>query len=150
MQNSQCRVLNIVGLLCVLHFAFCIGACSVPKLETAECSQARDAVKRFYSFHLGNDMQPSYENLAARRAFISPELASKLAATSDMSRDYFTDSDNFPRAFRVGECNSESVGRPRLSVLLLWRDDTSTDQKTITVSTVRAGNKWLIDEVSNQ
>jgi len=136
-------------IVSIILAILCQAACSVPKLETDECSQARDAVKRFYSFHIAGDMRPSEENLAARSHFLTPELVAMLSMVRDESGDYFTASDNFPRAFRVGECNAVSEGRTRLSVLLLWRDDTSTDQRTISVATVRSGEKWLIDEISN-
>src|SRR6185369_10674358 len=44
-------------------FAFWLTACSVPNLEQPECTDSRLTVKEFYSYHFGNDMKFSQENL---------------------------------------------------------------------------------------
>ena len=138
-----------VTLICLLLFHLCLLSCSIPNLEKPQCIEARDAVKRFYSLHFGTDMHPSRENLKAREPFLTPDLIGSLSASGETSRDYFTATENYPRAFRVGECTSGSETQATLQVLLLWRDDTSSDQKEVHVDTVKTGDAWLINKVGN-
>jgi len=125
-----------------------VSGCGVPNLESAECREARDAVKRFYSFHFANEMRPSAAGFDARRPFLTDSLSNRLTGRSSEAEDYFTATENYPRTFRVGECQVTGADSALLNVLLLWRDDTSSDQKEISVRTHRAGDKWLIDEVT--
>lgn len=140
---------NWLFLLCISHFALCIGACSIPSLEKPQCTAARDTVKRFYSFHFGNDMHPSPENIKAREQFLTSDLVKALSASSETSKDYFTATENYPKAFRVGSCISDSDDKATLQVLLLWRDETKSEQKEVHVETVKMGGAWLINKVSN-
>lgn len=149
MQNVKCTVHNFLVIFCILHSAFFISACSVPNLEKPQCTAARDTVKRFYSYHFGNDMHPSPDNLKARQDFLSSELIGSLSGANETARDYFTATDNYPKAFRVGECKSDADDRAALQILLLWRDDTKSEQKEVHVETIKVGDKWLINKVSN-
>ena len=147
MHNSKCTTHNFLLPLCIVHFALCIVACSLPSLESPQCTEARDAVKRFYSLHFAGDMRPSTDALNARRVYLTEALAAELESQTETPRDYFTATDNYPKAFRVGECVAETDGRVHLDVMLLWRDDVSSDQKHIDVETVKTGDKWLIAKV---
>ena len=136
-------------MVCLLLSALGQLSCSLPNLEKPQCTAARDTVKRFYSFHFGNDMHPSLENLKARGAFLTSELVSALSASNESAKDYFTATDNYPRAFRVGSCTTDSDNSATLQVVLLWRDETKTEQKEVHVETRRVEDKWLINKVSN-
>lgn len=135
-------------LLLTFYF-FLSASCSLPSLESAQCTAARDSVKRFYSFHFGNDMHPSPDNLKASEAFLTPDLIGALSAQNDQARDYFTATENYPKAFRVGACTSDSTESATLQVVLLWRNDEKSEQKEVRVETVKSGDKWLINKVSN-
>lgn len=141
MHSAQCTIFLIT---------LCIAACSVPRLEPPQCTEARDAVKRFYSLHVAGDMRPSAEISEAKRAFLTEGLIPELALRNDTERDYFTASENYPKAFRVGECNSDNEKQAIFDVMLLWRDDTSIDQKHVFVETVKVNDKWLIAKVSEK
>ncbi|CAN5355824.1 hypothetical protein BH10ACI3_BH10ACI3_04900 [soil metagenome] len=136
-------------LFCLLLTAYCSLSCSIPNLEKPQCTAARDTVKRFYSFHFGNDMRPSPEGLNARKEFLTSELFKELSVSNVSDTDYFTASDNYPRAFRVGECKVSSDDRTAFGVMMLWRDENSSDQKVINVETALVDGKWLINKVSN-
>jgi len=146
-KNRVRSFFSVVSVACLFLFLF--SSCSIPSLEKPQCTEARDAVKRFYSFHFGNDMHPSPENLKAREQFLTRELIKVLSASSETSRDYFTATENYPKAFRVGSCSSDSNDKVTLQVLLLWRDDTKSEQKEVHVETVKTGDAWLINKVSN-
>jgi len=146
MVNSKCSGHILLLLFCSVFFA---AGCSLPNLEKPQCTAARDAVKRFYSLHFGNDMRPSAENLKASVPYLTPDLYQRLASTNDSAKDYFTQTEDYPKAFRVGSCTSDSDTKAVLQVVLLWRDDTRTEQKEVHVETVKVGDKWLVNNVSN-
>lgn len=135
---------------CLLLTAYCSLNCgSVPNLEAAECTESRGAVKELYSFHFGNEMRFSEENLKQREKFLTPEFFRYLqGAPSD--GDVFTSGNtDFPKAFRVGKCEVAAPDRTNLEVLLFWRDDKRTEQRAIRVETVRQGDKWLVNKILN-
>ncbi len=124
----------------------CVSSCSVPNLETPECGEARYALKRFYSFHFANELQPTDEALATRDSYLTEGLIKQLPVSP--GRDYFTQTDDFPKAFRIGNCTAESERETVFQVVLLWRDDTRNEQSEVKVRTVKAEDKWLIESVS--
>jgi hypothetical protein len=145
--NRQSRIKAVfIGVILGLA-AISLSGCSVPNLETPQCVAARDAAKRFYSFYFGSDMN-ALENAKALSGFLTNELSSSLAGPKGKI-DYFTASENFPKAFRVGACTSDSSDSATLQVVLLWRDDASSDQKEVQVEIVKRGDRWLINKVSS-
>ena len=136
---------------CLLPFAFCLcfAACSIPVLESDECVEARNVVREFYSFHFGNDMRFSRENLRAREKYLSGRLKRELSARDESAKDYFTATEDYPKAFRVGGCEASGPGRLRFEVLLFWRDERRSEERKIFVEAARDDGKWLIDKVSD-
>ncbi|MGC2238244.1 MAG: DUF3828 domain-containing protein [Pyrinomonadaceae bacterium] len=149
MKNSKFKIQNLLILFCIFHFAFSI-SCSIPNLESPECSEASNAVREFYSFHLGNDMKPSAENLKLREKFLSKELFKTLSATSEKAKDYFTITEDYPKAFRIGRCEVVSPQKTIFEVLLFWKDTTRSEQRPIKVEAIKENEKWLIDKVENK
>jgi hypothetical protein len=123
-----------------------VQSCSIPSLETVECIQAREALRSFYSFHFDNGMTPSAEGLERRKDFLTPryreELASGLTHT-----DVFTGSEDTPRTFKIGKCESTGSDLAEVQVQVYWRDDQSTRQKEVKARVLRINDKWLIDKV---
>jgi hypothetical protein len=93
-------------------------------------------------------MHPSAEYLKAREPLITEELFKTLSASNEKSIDYFTQTDDYPRAFRVGACVVDSSEKTHFEVDLLWRDETRTEQREVSVEAVKSGDKWLISKVS--
>ncbi len=147
-QNSRFKIQNWTVAFCILHFAFLIG-CSVPNLEKPECTAARETVKEFYSYHFGNDMKPSNENLQKRERFLTDELKRNLAAQFDDAKDYFTATDDYPKAFRIGSCEVAGEEKAVFQIVFFWRDDTRNEQREIKIETVRQNDRWLIDKVTD-
>ena len=139
-----------VMLFCLLLTAVCQLSCSIPNLERTECVDARDVVKRFYSFHFGNDMSPSTGQLKLQEGFLTPELVEQLSATPESHHDYFTASENYPKAFRVGACKDASPGHVSMQVLLFWKDDKISMQKEVQVDLLKQNEIWRINKVSSQ
>jgi hypothetical protein len=95
-------------------------------------------------------MKPSSENLKARAQFLTGDLVTRLSTSPESAKDYFTATENYPKAFRVGECVQNSDNNVELQVVLLWRDDTKNDQKQVHVETLMVDGKWLINKVSDK
>jgi hypothetical protein len=124
-----------------------LASCSVPNLEQPECSEARTEVRQFYSFHFGNDMHPTAANLKLREKFLTGDLLNTMAASNETKVDYFTGTDDYPKAFRLGTCKVVSPTQTEFQVLLFWRDDTRSEQKEIKAEAVKVNDKWLVNKV---
>lgn len=135
-----------VGL--VLISAALAAGCGVPNLETTECTEARDAARRFYSFHFGNDMIPLAENLKQRRRFLTPEYFDRLTAANAGDIDPFTMSAEPPRTFKIGVCRQTDPAAIDMQIQLYWRDDKATVQREVTATLARSNGEWLISKVS--
>jgi len=136
--------LSFRGLAILIFFT---GSCSVPNLESSECAAARIVVREFYSFHFGNEMKFSQQNLAARKRFLTSELFESLASAQSEGDVFTIGSDDVPKAFRVGACEEQSPARVSLDVLLFWRDDVRSEQRQIKAEVVRQGETWLVNSI---
>lgn len=133
---------------CLLLMACCLlPACSMPNLEKPECTAARQTVKEFYSFHFGNDMRMSPENLRQRERFLSGDLKKNLLAQPESQTDYFTRTEDYPKAFRIGECEVVNENKTDFQVVLFWKNDERNEQREVKVEAVKENEKWLIDKV---
>jgi hypothetical protein len=146
-QNGKWKVLWFA--FCIFCFSFSI-ACSIPNLEKPECTAARQTVKEFYSYHFGNDMKPSKENLEQSAKFLTADLKQKLAVQTEEKVDYFTATDDYPKAFRVGGCEVSSDDKTVFEVLFFWKDDNRSEQREALVETVKQNNQWLINKVEKK
>ena len=138
-----------VRLFGLLLLALCLLGCSLPNLEEPDCTKARDIVREFYSFHFGNDMHPTAENIALREKFLTPAFVARLNALPTTTIDPFTNTEEFPKAFRVGECKVLEPGQSvRFGVLLFWKDDVKSQQRPVFTSVRKENGNWLIDDVT--
>ena len=127
---------------------FLLAACGAPALSSDECVDARPAVREFYGYHFGNDMAFTPETLAARERFLSTGFRDRLKKVTGAGDPFTTGTEDVPRAFRVGDCTSVSEGRTKFEILIFWRDDARTEQRTIIVEAVNEKGTWLIDRVN--
>jgi hypothetical protein len=134
--------------VCILLFALS-NACSIPNLDKPQCSASRETVKEFYSYHFGSDMKPSKENLQASGKFLTDELKSNLAAQPFTATDYFTATDDYPKAFRVGDCEVVDDNKTVFQIVFFWKTDTRNEQREVKVETIKQNDKWLINKVIN-
>ncbi len=151
-KSGEWRVIGRrIFFVCLLLTAYCLLLnCSQPILESPECIASRDSVKRFYSFHFGNDMKPSAENLEKREKYLSKELKElndKLVLQNETKNDYFTNTADYPKAFRVGKCETLDKNKTKFEILLFWRTDEKNIQREIGVEAIKENGKWLIYKV---
>ncbi|CAN5572486.1 hypothetical protein BH18ACI1_BH18ACI1_18560 [soil metagenome] len=141
---------NCFIAFCILHFAFLIG-CSIPNWEKPECAEARNTVRELYSYHFGNDMKFTKENLGRREKFLSKDLKQKLENQPESAADYFTATEDYPKAFRIGGCEVvEPDKKISIQVLLFWKSDTRSQQREIYVEVVKENNNWLVNGINDK
>jgi len=141
---------RIFLIFCLLLTAYGSLSCgSVPNLEAPECTASRGVVKEFYSYHFGNEMRFSPENLQKREKFLTPEYFKALRALQTEADVFTTNGTDFPKAFRVGKCEVVDSAKTNIEVLLFWKDDKRTEQKAITAEVVKQNDKWLINKIFN-
>lgn len=143
--NSKFKIQKFC-LFCLILVLF--GASCVSSLETPECGQARTSVKKFYSFHFGSEMKPSEEYLDRRAKFLSSSLKQQLEGEIESAKDYFTQTEDYPKAFSVGACETVSPEKTDFDVLLFWKDNKQTEQRKIKVEMINQNGDWLVNRVN--
>ncbi|MGI9054411.1 MAG: DUF3828 domain-containing protein [Pyrinomonadaceae bacterium] len=146
---SEHRSKFLVSLIFFLQVIFTF-SCSIPNLEKPECIESKEIVKQFYSFHFGNDMKPTPENLNRREKYLSRNLFEESKTRTETAKDYFTQTDDYPKAFRVSGCEVLTPEKTLFEILIFWKTETRTEQRTIKVETIKENGNWLIDKVENK
>ncbi|MBX7169604.1 MAG: hypothetical protein K1X72_01530 [Pyrinomonadaceae bacterium] len=148
--SSQWSVVR-KGVFLLFTFYFLLGtSCvtgSMPNLEQPDCTDSRLTVKQFYSFHLGNEMKFSQENLKLREKFLTPEFYKSLQSLQTENDVFTTNSTDIPRAFKLGGCTVIEPTKTEVEVLLFWKDSARIEQKSIFTEVVKQGDTWLINKV---
>lgn len=148
--GQQLAVKRIFLTFCLLLTAYCSLNCgSVPNLEPPECTASRGTVREFYSYHFGNEMRFSPENLQKRAKYFTPEYFKSLQNLPTGGDVFTTNNDDFPKAFRVGSCKVVDPSKTDFEVLLFWKTDTRSEQREIHVEVVKQGDQWLINKILN-
>ena len=93
-------------------------------------------------------MKPSPENLEASKGYLTDELAGQLQSSVNDTKDYFTNSESYPKAFQIGTCKAESQEKTNVVVLLYWRENDQNYQREVTAELLKQGDKWLINKVT--
>ena len=133
-------------LLFTFYFLLFTSACSVPNLEKPECTESRQTIKEFYSLHFGNGMKPSKEYLEKREKYLTNDWKLFVSKNLDDRHDYFTLTDDYPKAFRIGGCEVVEPNKTVFQVVFFWKDDTRDEQRETKVETVKENGKWLINK----
>lgn len=150
MQNSKFKIQNSLLSFCIFNFSFLIASCSIPNLEPAECVEARDYARQFYSFHFANEMRPGADNFKARERYLTPRYFASLATYPENGSDPFTLTTDYPRTFKLAECKVASPSDIDLKIQVYWRDDTKTEQQAVQANFVKRDGKWLLDGVGSK
>lgn len=123
---------------------------SVPNLEPKECIDSRQTVKSLYSNHFGSEMKPSPDKLKSLEKYLSKELSKAVSASLETSTDYFTQTEDYPKAFRIGGCEVFADDRTAFDVLLFWKDEERSEERKIRVETKKENGTWLINKIEKQ
>jgi hypothetical protein len=130
------------------------GAAAQARIPLAAAATAAAAtVWAFYAFHFSHDMAFTRAAVRARRPWLSPDLLARCRAyfakpddpneVPAIDGDPFTDSQEYPRTFRVGAATVEG-DTARVPVAMVWP---GTDGRIVTVVLVSVGGAWRIADV---
>ena len=142
----QLAVVKICVFGCLLLTANGQLGCSIPKLESQQCSEAADQVKEFYSWYLGTDAEMRGRQRDVYDRFVSPKFRSDVAEGTDP----FFRSTTPPTTFKIGKCESMNDTQGNIQVQLYWRLEGKTDQKEVYADIEKSGDRWLIDKVESR
>ena len=140
--------MRLAAITCLLLVAYCSLACSIPNFESASCIESRGSLREFYSFHFGNNMAFTREDLKVRERFLTPEFAGTLSASREGADPLTSGTEDIPKAFRVGDCREISPERTVFDVVLYWKDDTRSEERKINVEMSKRGGAWLVDGIT--
>lgn len=122
-----------------------------PSLESA-----RKLVQAFYAEHMKGDMAFSEASVKSKARYLAPDLLkaclSKQAddaakgpeAVPDVDGDPFTDSQEYPDAFKLGRIHS-SGGGARIPVTFTWKNGNPPRTVTVILKNLQSG--WRIDDL---
>jgi hypothetical protein len=126
----------------------------------------RQAVESFYRFHFADGMDFTEQNLRQRRRWLTAELydllrdefrkeAERAKAHPDeapfIEGDPFTDAQEYPKKFRVGNAIS-SGGSSVVTVALVWngRGPHEREERKVSVTLRWVGSRWLISNLKGE
>ena len=136
---------------CFLTTIFCLLInCSIPNLEKPECDEARNDVRDFYSYHFGGEMKNTPDSLKRLDRFLSADLKKRLQKQQETAIDYFTQTDDYPKAFRVGTCEVVEPNKTAFDILIFWKTETRSEQRDIQVEAVKENDKWVVNKVETK
>jgi hypothetical protein len=151
MDNRQCTILRIWRgssiFSCALSIAaaLCIGAC-VPKIESNDCSAAREVTKRYYSLAIGGDLAHQPDALAQIKSLLAPRFTAT-GSTQGANRDPFNFSIIPPISSRVDECSGLGQGKVATDVTVIWRFNDQNYLRKDKVTLIKSGDSWLIERI---
>ncbi len=132
--------------ICVA-IASLVSGCSVPNLESENCTAGRETVKKLYSQHFGSEMSSDPEALRQRDKFLTNTLIEELRSADLPSKDYFTRTGDTPTAFRVGTCEESGPTSVKIQVILLWRSRETNRQAEVHAEVIEQDHNWLVNKV---
>lgn len=147
-KSTILRLFRLSSLVFCLYLTACVTG-SMPNLEEPQCTESREITKKFYSFHFGNEMKFSSENLKLRENFLTPEYYKSLQILQTENDVFTTNNTDFPKAFKLAECKVIEPTKTTIEILLFWKDDNRNEQKSITAEVIKKDDKWLINKVLN-
>jgi hypothetical protein len=140
--------LRIAVFFCLLLTAYCQLSCSIPNMESQQCSEARDSVKEFYSWYLGTDAEQRKKQPEIYKKYIAER--SQLNA-SGAGIDPFFNSETAPTTFKIGQCEAVDDSHTNIQVQLYWRySEQKVDQKELYVDTIKNGDRWQIEKIESR
>lgn len=138
-------------------------SCSIPQIEDGKCTASRETVRSFYSQHFASNEEMGFtrENVAKKEKFLTPGLYKLLQneftredefakAHPDevpfFNGDPFTNSQEYPTGFKVGECKIAGENHVSHNVRLFWKTDNKPGERMMKLEVEKSGDKWLISD----
>ncbi len=82
---------------------------------------------------------------------MTDDLKQQLENQPESAVDYFTATDDYPKAFRIGECEVvEADKKVNMQIILFWKTETRSEQKEVQVEVIKQNNDWLVNKVESK
>jgi hypothetical protein len=146
MQNAKCTIRTVLLSFCILHCALCIISCSIPAIESPDCSAAREVTKRYYSLAIGGDLADQPDSLRQIKQLQAPDFSVGGTQISG-GRDPYNFSLVTPSSSRVVECADLGNGEVMNNVTVIWRQNDQNYLRKDKVTLARSGDTWLIEHI---
>jgi hypothetical protein len=132
---------------CLLLIAVCSWGCSIPNMQSQQCSEASDNVKEFYSWYLGTDAEQRRPEVFKK--YVAAGFPTDIPGNDESDPFYL--SAKAPTTFKVGKCQIVDDSHSDVQVQLYWRySDRNTDQREVYADTVKTGDVWQIVKIEDR
>jgi hypothetical protein len=154
--------IRIYGKLFVTLLIF-LPVVSFSQLADKASADAAATVKAFYTFHFKNKFDYSRQGLRQRQRWLDATLYQLLLAelkrsdastkkneAPELNGDPFTNSQEYPNSFRIGDTRQE-YAKAIVEIVFVWQDKGKvTDEKSIEVELSKAKTVWKISNIMNK
>lgn len=139
------RPSSIVVALCIVSCTLSVVACSIPAIESPDCTAARDVAKRYYSLAIGGDVANQPDAMREFKNLLAPDFS---VTGTDMSdgRDPYNFSLITPSSSRFDEC-VEQNSKPTINVTVIWRQNEQNYLRKDKVTLTKSGNTFLVEHI---
>lgn len=104
-------------------------------------------MKKLYSLHFDRGFDPKDEYRKKRAEFITERLSKEIEAEKGF--DYLTQTDDVPKAFRIGKCTETGKDVVTFGILLFWKDAKRDEQRKILATMDHTDKGWRVNKVEN-
>jgi hypothetical protein len=133
----------------------------IGQLSNKSSADAAATVKAFYNFHFKNKFDYSARGLKRRQRWLDAKLYQLLLAEDKKSKakkdeapelngDPFTNSQEYPNTFRIGDTRQE-YEKAFVEVVFVWQEKGKViDERSLEVELSKARNLWKISNIINK
>jgi hypothetical protein len=145
-------------LMPALVFCLLLPVAGVGQLSNKSSAAAAASVKAFYTFHFKNKFDYSAQGLKRRQRWLDAKLYQLLVAEDkkakakkdeapELNGDPFTNSQEYPNTFRIGDTRQE-YEKAFVEVVFVWQEKGKViDERSIEVELSKAGTLWKISNI---
>jgi hypothetical protein len=146
MDNRQWTIRDLVLALCIVSCTLSVVACSIPAIESSDCTAARDVAKRYYSLAIGGDLANQPDSMTQFKKLLAPNFS---VSGTDLGggRDPYNFSLITPSSSRFDECAVQQDGKPTINVTVIWRHNDQNYLRKDKVTLLKSGDTWLVEHI---
>ena len=146
------------GIALLVTLLLVLPVTGVSQLSNKTSADAAATVKAFYTFHFKNKFDYSARGLKLRQRWLDATLYQLLMAENkkarakkdeppDLEGDPFTNSQEYPNAFHIGDTKQE-YEKAIVEVVFVWKDKGKVvEERNVEVELSKAKNLWKISNI---
>jgi hypothetical protein len=145
-------------LMAAIALCLFLPVVGVSQLSNKSSADAAASVKAFYTFHFKNKFDYSAQGLKRRQRWLDAKLYRLLLAEDkkakakkdeapELNGDPFTNSQEYPNTFRIGDTRQE-YEKAFVEVVFVWQEKGKViDERSIEVELAKARTLWKISNI---